>query len=134
MNSSEARNRYRDAVRTLVGLIPAGRVLAYGDIAELLGCGGPRQVGRVMSHFGDGLPWWRVTRADGRPAEGHDERALVQYRIEETPLRYTRGSRASDIDSSWRVAISRARWQPSEQDWARIDELAELLATAAVED
>ncbi|MCW1249013.1 MGMT family protein [Acaricomes phytoseiuli] len=93
MNSSEARNRYRDAVRTLVGLIPAGRVLAYGDIAELLGFGGPRQVGRVMSHFGDGLPWWRVTRADGRPAEGHDERALVQYRIEETPLRYTRGSR-----------------------------------------
>ena len=31
--------------------------------------GGPRQVGTVMRLHGDRVAWWRVVRADGRPAD-----------------------------------------------------------------
>ena len=61
---------YADAVLSAVEQIPAGRVATYGDIAEFVGQGGPRRVGRVMSQWGAGVSWWRVIRADGRPAAG----------------------------------------------------------------
>jgi 6-O-methylguanine DNA methyltransferase, DNA binding domain len=35
--------------------IPPGRVMSYRDIAEYLGEGGPRQVGRVMALWGGGV-------------------------------------------------------------------------------
>ena len=38
--------------------------------------GRPRQVGQVMSAHGAAVPWWRVVRADGRPARGLEEEAL----------------------------------------------------------
>ncbi|WP_018658161.1 MGMT family protein [Actinomadura flavalba] len=91
---------YSDAVLEIVEQIPPGRVLAYGDIAELLGSGGPRQVGRVMARFGGAVPWWRVLRADGTPPPGHEVRALEEYRVERTPLR----------PDGRRVDMRRARW------------------------
>ncbi len=55
-----------DRVSAVVRLIPPGRVVSYGDIAELLGIG-PRIVGRVMALNTDPeLPWWRVVNAAGR--------------------------------------------------------------------
>ncbi len=53
--------------------------MAYGDVAELLGSGGPRQVGTVMSHYGSGVPWWRVLKASGQAPEGHEAEALRHY-------------------------------------------------------
>lgn len=52
--------------RTLLAadLIPAGRVVSYGDLAELVGTS-PRRVGAIMSRYGSGVPWWRVTNAAG---------------------------------------------------------------------
>jgi alkylated DNA nucleotide flippase Atl1 len=91
---------YAEAVLAVVERIPAGRVLAYGDIADYLGEGGPRQVGAVMSRYGGGVPWWRVLHADGSPAPGHEARALARYRDEGTPLR----------PSGERVDMTRARW------------------------
>jgi alkylated DNA nucleotide flippase Atl1 len=87
-------------VLDLVDAIPRGKVLTYGDIAELVGGGGPRQVGRVMSHWGGAVPWWRVLRADGSPAQGHETEALRHYRRERTPLR----------PDGTRVDLRRARW------------------------
>jgi alkylated DNA nucleotide flippase Atl1 len=91
---------YAEAVLGVVERIPAGRVLAYGDIADYLGEGGPRQVGAVMSRFGGGVPWWRVLHADGTPAPGHEARALARLRKEGTPLK-----RSGD-----RVDMALARW------------------------
>jgi alkylated DNA nucleotide flippase Atl1 len=91
---------YAEAVLGVVERIPPGRVLAYGDIADYLGEGGPRQVGAVMSRYGGGVPWWRVLHADGSPAPGHEARALARYRDEGTPLR----------PSGERVDMTRARW------------------------
>ena len=78
---------YSAQVLDVVDSIPSGRVMSYGDIAEYLGVGGPRQVGRVLSHYGGGAPWWRVIHADGSPAAGHEAAALAHYLAEGTPLR-----------------------------------------------
>jgi alkylated DNA nucleotide flippase Atl1 len=77
---------YIELVLSTVEQIPAGQVASYGDIAELVGIGGPRLVGRVMSLHGSGVPWWRVVRADGRPVRGLEEQALELLRRDGTPL------------------------------------------------
>jgi alkylated DNA nucleotide flippase Atl1 len=93
---------FASQVLDVVDAIPAGRVMSYGDIAEYLGAGGPRQVGRVMAIWGGGVAWWRVIHADGTPAPGHEHAALAHYRDELTPLR----SEKSPV----RVDMRKARW------------------------
>ena len=92
--------RYAELVLAVVEQVPSGLVLTYGDVAELIGEGGPRQVGAVLSRYGGGVAWWRVLRADGTPAPQVRERALAAYAREGTPLR---------VDRS-RVDLQRARW------------------------
>src|SRR4051812_35425217 len=93
-------DEYAEAVLDAVERIPPGRVLSYGDIAGLIGRGGPGRVGRVLSLWGGAVRWWGVTRADGHPPSGHEVEAHENYRAEGTPLRP--GGR--------RVDITRARW------------------------
>lgn len=95
---------YSSRVLDVVDAIPPGQVMSYGDVAEYLGEGGPRQVGRVLSRYGGAAPWWRVTHADGTPAPDHDAAALPHYMAEHTPLR----SLASPV----RVDMREARWRP----------------------
>ncbi|NJQ15098.1 cysteine methyltransferase [Streptomyces bohaiensis] len=104
--ADHALTDYADRVLTWAEAVPPGRVLTYGDIAGLIGQGGPRQVGRVMATYGGAVPWWRVVRADGLPLPGQERRALEHYRAESTPLR--------DLvpGSPTRVDMRRARWQP----------------------
>ena len=45
-----------------VECIPAGRVVSYGDVAELVGTSA-RRVGAIMASAGSGVPWWRVVSA-----------------------------------------------------------------------
>jgi len=75
------------AVLDVVDLIPAGKVMTYGDVAEYLGRCGPRHVGMVLSRWGGAVSWWRVLKADGSPPPGHEAQALAAYRAERTPLR-----------------------------------------------
>lgn len=86
----------------VVDAIPAGRVMTYGDVAALLGRGGPRQVGAAMASWGGSVAWWRVLKADGSPPPGHESEAMEQYRCEGTPLR----------PDGARVDLRRARWSP----------------------
>lgn len=78
---------YVEQVLRAVEAIPPGRACAYSDIAELIGWGGPRRVGSVMSAHGAAVPWWRVVRADGRPVRGLEEEALSRLRAEGAPMR-----------------------------------------------
>jgi alkylated DNA nucleotide flippase Atl1 len=91
---------FASAVLDVIDLIPPGRVMTYGDVAEYLGRGGPRQVGQVMARWGGAVAWWRVLKADGSPPPGHESRALPQYREEGTPMR----------PDGRRVDLRRARW------------------------
>lgn len=78
---------YASRVLDAVDAIPAGTVMTYGDVAEIVGAGGPRQVGRVLALWGGGVAWWRVVHADGSLLRGHERAALTQYQAENTPLR-----------------------------------------------
>lgn len=53
-----------ERVLRTVEVIPPGRVASYGQVGDVCGLGA-RQVGRIMSQWGSGVPWWRVTSADG---------------------------------------------------------------------
>ena len=62
---------YRDRVYQIVRRIPRGRVMTYGQIAELLGEGyTPRTVGFVMHASPTGTPWHRVLNAQGACSTG----------------------------------------------------------------
>ena len=100
---------YAERVLSAAELIPPGKVMTYGDVAEWLGEGGPRQVGRVMALYGGAVPWWRVIRADGRFLPGHEQRALAHYREEGTPLRDVGGVGAAPGHMP-RVNLREARW------------------------
>jgi methylated-DNA-protein-cysteine methyltransferase related protein len=69
--SKQQDPKYRERVYALVRRIPSGRVMTYGQIAELLGEGyTPRTVGFVMHGSPDGTPWHRVLNAQGKCSTG----------------------------------------------------------------
>jgi alkylated DNA nucleotide flippase Atl1 len=95
--------QYVEQVLSVVERVPTGRVTTYGAIAEHVGSGGPRLVGRVMSLYGGSVPWWRVVRADGSPPLCHEGEAVAEYRAEGTPMR-----------SLTKLDLPRAFWQPED--------------------
>lgn len=107
-------------------MVPAGKVLSYGDIAELLGAAGPRQAGRVMALHGGAVSWWRIIRADGSLPPDLMRQALAHYRREGTELVFPPGA---GTDALPRVRMAAARWMPGERDFARIDCVAAALRT-----
>ncbi|KAA8709990.1 MGMT family protein [Pseudomonas cannabina] len=77
----------RAALYLTMAQIPEGKVIAYGQLAELAGLGrAARWVGRTLSQLPDGssLPWHRVLGADGRislpvgSASGDEQRARLR--------------------------------------------------------
>jgi methylated-DNA-protein-cysteine methyltransferase-like protein len=65
-------SKYRERVYEIVRRIPAGRVMTYGQISEMLGEGYmPRTVGFVM-HAADTekIPWQRVINSQGACSTG----------------------------------------------------------------
>jgi alkylated DNA nucleotide flippase Atl1 len=105
---------FAEAVLDIVDQIPSGMVLAYGDVAELLGQGGPRQVGSVMSRYGSSVTWWRVIRVTGEAPQGLRDEALAHWRAEGTAL--VRGALAGR-----RVDMTRARWDGEAGSGGRSD-------------
>src|SRR6478735_11241526 len=87
MTTPGAPSDYEEQVLELVESVPKGSVVTYGDVAELVGRGGPRQVGAVLVRYGGGVPWHRVIRADGTPAAGLRDEALARLRAEGVPMR-----------------------------------------------
>lgn len=68
--TSPDRN-YRERVYRIVRSIPRGRVMTYGQLAEILGDGyTPRTVGFVMHGSNDKTPWHRVINAQGACSTG----------------------------------------------------------------
>ena len=89
---------YARLVLDAVDRIPAGKVLTYGEVAELMGRGTGRTVGTVLSQHGREVPWQRVVQASGRPAEPHLVEALALLAAEGCPL------------VGERVDLAAARW------------------------
>ena len=74
------------AVLDVVGMIPAGSVMSYGDVAAWAGSGSPRYVGHVLARYGDEVPWHRVVMADGSFARHLADEQASRLRAERTPL------------------------------------------------
>ena len=81
-----------------VDRIPAGKVMAYGDVADFVGAGSARAVGMVMSRHGSEVPWHRVLHADGTCATHKGDRQLDLLRAEGVPV------------NGDRVDMRKARW------------------------
>jgi alkylated DNA nucleotide flippase Atl1 len=89
---------FTERVLSVVEQVPPGRVVTYGLIADVLGEGGARQVGRVMSLEGAAVAWWRVVRANGTLPPHLMTDAQTHWTAEGTPV--VRG----------RVDVVRALW------------------------
>ncbi len=81
-----------------VELIPVGRVMSYGDVAEYVGTRAARNVGRVLAMDGGTVPWHRVLRSDGTCAEHIRVEQLARLAAEGVPIR------------GERVDLAAARW------------------------
>ncbi len=77
----------RQALYITLAQVPAGKVVSYGQLAELAGLGrAARWVGRTLSQLPEGstLPWHRVIAAGGRlslpagSASGVEQRARLR--------------------------------------------------------
>ena len=104
--------RYRERVYEIVRRVPAGRVMTYGQIAELLGEGyTARTVGFVMHAAPDGVPWHRVINAQGACSTG---------RVVLPPDKQQRMLEAEGVefDARARCDLGRYRWTPEEFEGA----------------
>lgn len=97
-STGAAPTAYAREVLDLVDRIPRGKVMTYGDVAEMHGRGTGRTVGAVMADHGREVPWHRVVQASGRPAEPYVAKALALLRAERCPI------------VGERVDLARARW------------------------
>jgi methylated-DNA-protein-cysteine methyltransferase-like protein len=101
---------YRERVYEIVRRIPHGRVMTYGQIAEILGEGyTPRTVGYVMHAADENDPWHRVINAQGGCSTG---------RIVLPPDKQQRMLEAEGIEFNARARcdLDRYRWTPDEVD------------------
>ena len=72
MDNQVNDQKYRERVYEIVREIPSGKVMTYGQLAEILGAGyTPRTVGFVM-HGADTnyVPWQRVINSKGACSTG----------------------------------------------------------------
>ena len=58
---------FEEAVLEVLGGLPEGEVISYGELAAAGGYrGAARAVGNLLRATAEPAPWWRVIRADGR--------------------------------------------------------------------
>jgi len=95
---------YQERVFRIVRSIPRGRVMTYGQIAEILGDGyTPRTVGFVMHASNDKTPWHRVVNAQG----GCSTRGIVlphdkqQRMLEAEEVIFNKSGRCEIKDYLW---------------------------------
>ena len=117
--ASNVEAGYNERVFRIVRRIPPGRVMTYGQIAELLGEGyTARTVGFVMHTADDGVPWHRVINAQGACST---VRVLLPGNKQQRMLE----AEGVEFNGRDRCDLSRYRWTPEEAqadtDEAKLD-------------
>lgn len=101
---------YRERVFEIVRRIPTGRVMTYGQLAEILGEGyTARTVGFVMHSADQTVPWQRVINAQGACSTG---RVIVPPDLQQRML----VSEGVVFNEKERCDLSRYRWTPEEYE------------------
>ncbi len=102
--------RYRERVYEIVRQIPPGRVMTYGQLAEILGEGyTARTVGFVMHSADQSVPWQRVINAQGACSTG---RVIVPPDLQQRMLE----SEGVVFDAKGRCDLGRYRWSPEGEE------------------
>ena len=98
---------YREKVYEIVRQIPAGRVMTYGQIAEILGEGyTARTIGYVMHAANSELvPWQRVINSQGACSTG---KILLPYNIQQKILE----EEGIEFSDKGRCKLEKYRWYP----------------------
>ena len=116
---------YRERVYEIVRRIPKGRVMTYGQIAEILGEGyTPRTVGFVMhAAEEETTPWQRVINSQGKCSTG---------RVILPPDKQQRMLEAEGVvfDARGRCDLGRYRWTPEEVERSDGDDAQPSLFSA----
>src|ERR671912_403812 len=100
---------YRERVYRIVRKIPSGRVMTYGQLAEILGVGyTPRTIGFVMHGSDDKTPWHRVLNAQGACSTG---RIVIPHDKQQRMLEHE-GVKFNDRA---RCELKEYLWIPSER-------------------
>ena len=101
---------YRERVFEIVRRIPPGRVMTYGQLAEILGEGyTARTVGFVMHSADQTVPWQRVINAQGACSTG---RVIVPPDLQQRML----VSEGVVFNEKGRCDLARYRWTPEEYE------------------
>ena len=110
---AEGTPGYNERVFAIVRRIPAGHVMTYGQLAEILGEGyTARTVGFVMNKADETVPWHRVINAQGACSTG---RILLPMNKQQRLLE----AEGVEFNARDRCDLGRYRWTPEE---ARVDE------------
>ncbi|MGE6106284.1 MGMT family protein [Aeromonas sobria] len=111
MQGTQAGQNKQARIEAILALIPEGKVVSYGQVADLAGLPGrARLVGKVLRETDKVLPWHRVLGAGGKislpkGSKGFDEQT---GRLQQEGVPVIKG----------RVRMQEWQWQP---------DLAELL-------
>lgn len=97
---------FKTKVFELVGSIPKGRVMTYGQVASLAGASWAAwEVGQIAHYGPSDLPWQRVVNKHGGLARGYTwgsleghKKALVDEGVE--------------VDSDYKIDLAKYLWQP----------------------
>ncbi|MDE0131823.1 MAG: MGMT family protein [bacterium] len=74
---------FEEAVLEVLGGLPEGEVISYGELAAAAGYrGAARAVGNLLRATAEPAPWWRVIRADGRLVAPDARRQAEKLRAE----------------------------------------------------
>ncbi len=107
--SQENGSNYRERVYKIVRGIPQGRVMTYGQLAEILGEGyTPRTVGFAMHGSDSGTPWHRVINAQGACSTG---RVVLPHDKQQRMLE----AEGIEFDKRGRCNLKNYLWIPDEQ-------------------
>ena len=101
---------YRKRVFEIVRRIPAGRVMTYGQLAEILGAGyDARTVGYCMHAATEDVPWHRVINAQGACSTG---RVILPANKQQSMLE----EEGVEFDAKEKCDLARYRWTPPEAE------------------
>lgn len=92
--TDDHRPDFEGAVLAVLGKIPAGVVISYGEVAAEAGFpGAARAVGNLLRTTTAEVPWWRVAAASGLLIAGHSHEQARRLRDEGVVIRGGRVSR-----------------------------------------
>lgn len=104
-------NSFKFKVESFVRMIPAGRIMTYGQLAALAGSPRAARVVGGVAHYGDpNLPWHRVVNKKGRLASGYPGGRLSHKEVLEAE-----GFKVFGEEGQFYVDINKLIWWPNKE-------------------